>query len=386
MPGGSRCSDSSSPRPLPAEERATLRLAEPDLGIALVAAELEVISPVAIARDEAGGMFVAEMIDYPIGAKSGRVKRFEDRDGLYEGATVHAEGLSFPNGVLPYKGGVFVTAAPDLWYFKDTDAPATPPGKAVSIRRRDFPFRPSTVEAVAGFSQFGLPRDNWGDRFPSWNTVPWRHVVLEERTLARNPYLAEPGAVAEILDPADDNRLFAIGPPQTTFNRESVTTFNAGCGPTIYRGDLLGPDYRGNDRCTRGRLDSSRGTRPDLSRHARAPPRRRTPEARRRPPGQIGSARPSGGPAGLSGGADAPGRPPPRRRSVREELPVLPPATGARATRRPRPLGDRRPPGGRAPERHPRPESGRLAGLNCKRTAVPALVAGHEPGRHSTQP
>lgn len=281
----------------PAEERATFRLADPGLGITLVAAEPEVVSPVAIAWDEAGGMFVAEMIDYPIGSKSGRVKRLEDRDGdgVYEHATVYAEGLPFPNGVLPYRGGVFVTAAPDLWYFKDTDGdgqaderrvvltgfgegnpqlrvngltwgldnwvygadgrsegevrrPGDPPEKAVSIRRRDFRFRPSTgmVEAVAGFSQFGLPRDDWGDRFPSWNTVPWRHVVLEERTLARNPYLAEPGAVAEILDPADDNRLFAISPPQTTFNRESVTTFNASCGPTIYRGDLLGPAYLGN--------------------------------------------------------------------------------------------------------------------------------------------
>ncbi len=281
----------------PAEEHATLRLADPGLAITLVAAEPEVVSPVAVAWDEGGAMFVAEMIDYPIGAKSGRVKRLEDRDGdgVYERATVYAEGLPFPNGVLPYKGGVFVTAAPDLWYFKDTDGdgtaderrvmltgfgegnpqlrvngltwgldnwvygadgrsegevrrPGDPPAKAVSIRRRDFRFRPTTgeVEAVAGFSQFGLPRDDWGNRFPSWNTVPWRHVVLEERTLARNPYLAEPNSVAEILDPADDNRLFAISPPQTTFNRESVTTFNASCGPTIYRGDLLDVAYHGN--------------------------------------------------------------------------------------------------------------------------------------------
>ena len=281
----------------PAEERTTFRLADPGLTLTLVASEPEVVSPVAIAWDEHGGLFVAEMIDYPTGSKSGRVKRLEDRDGdgLYEHATVYAEGLPFPNGVLPYKGGVFVTAAPDLWYLKDIDGdgkaderrvvltgfgegnpqlrangltwgldnwiygadgrsegeirrPGDPPEKAVSIRHRDFRFRPSTgeVEAIAGFSQFGLPRNDWGDRFPSWNTVPWRHVVLEESTLARNPYLAEPNGVAEILDPADDNRLFAISPPQTTFNRESVTTFNASCGPTIYRGHLLGAAYLGN--------------------------------------------------------------------------------------------------------------------------------------------
>ena len=40
-------------------------LADPDLTIELVAAEPEVTSPVAIAWDEDGRLFVAEMIDYP---------------------------------------------------------------------------------------------------------------------------------------------------------------------------------------------------------------------------------------------------------------------------------------------------------------------------------
>ena len=32
-----------------------------------------------------------------------------------------AEGLPFANGVLPWQGGVIVTAAPDIWFLKDTD-------------------------------------------------------------------------------------------------------------------------------------------------------------------------------------------------------------------------------------------------------------------------
>ena len=36
-------------------------------------------------------------------------------------ATVFAEGLPFPNGVLPCFGGVLVTAAPDIWFFRDND-------------------------------------------------------------------------------------------------------------------------------------------------------------------------------------------------------------------------------------------------------------------------
>ncbi len=34
--------------------------------------------------------------------------------------------------------------------------------------------------------------------------------------------------------------------PPTTYNRESTAYFNATCGPTIYRGDVLGDAYRGN--------------------------------------------------------------------------------------------------------------------------------------------
>src|SRR5262249_59409733 len=65
----------------PSEERATLRLAHPGLTIELVAAEPDVVSPVAIAWDEDGRLFVAEMTDYPEGPDSGRIRMLEDREG-----------------------------------------------------------------------------------------------------------------------------------------------------------------------------------------------------------------------------------------------------------------------------------------------------------------
>lgn len=281
----------------PADEHAKFRLADPGLRIELVVAEPDVISPVAAAWDEDGRMYVAEMIDYPSGPTAGRIKRLEDRDGdgKYERVSVFAEGLPYPSGVLPWRGGVLVTAAPNLWYFRDADGdgraeerrviltgfgegntqlrvngltwgrdnwvygangrsdgtirrPDDAPDKAIPLRFHDFRFKPETgeLEPVAGFSQFGLPRDDRGDRFPSWNTIPIRHVVLEERTLSRNPYLAESSTVAPILDPADGGRVYSISPAPATFNREPVAYFNASCGPTIYRGDALGADYRGN--------------------------------------------------------------------------------------------------------------------------------------------
>ena len=115
------------PRP-PREEQAAFVLADPELTIELVAAEPEVASPVAIAWDEEGRLFVAEMLDYPTATTSGRIRMLEDRDGdgRYEHATVFADGLPFPNGVLPCWGGLLVTAAPDIWFLKITTATAAP--------------------------------------------------------------------------------------------------------------------------------------------------------------------------------------------------------------------------------------------------------------------
>jgi putative membrane-bound dehydrogenase-like protein len=126
--------------------------------------------------------------------------------------------------------------------------PDDPPGRAAPIPRNDLRVNPASgaFEPVAGFSQFGLPRDDWGDRFPSWNTVPLRHVVLEDRLLARNPFLAETRTVADILDLSDGGRVYSLAPAQRRFNAETVAFFNATCGPTVYRGDLLGDAYLGH--------------------------------------------------------------------------------------------------------------------------------------------
>src|SRR5688572_18467188 len=107
----------------PDTERTSFRLADPALSVELVAAEPDVLSPVAITWDARGRMFVAEMIDYPVGPTAGQIRMLEDRDrdGRYETATVFADRLAFPNSVLPWNDGLLVTTAPDLWFLKDTN-------------------------------------------------------------------------------------------------------------------------------------------------------------------------------------------------------------------------------------------------------------------------
>lgn len=279
----------------PTESLKCIQLADPNLVVELVASEPDIVSPVAMAWDADGRLYVAEMSDYPRDGSGGRIKMLEDRDGdgRYERVTVFADGLPFPNGVLPWNGGILATAAPNIWFFKDTDGD----GKAdvrevvltgfgegnqqlrvnglywgldnwiygangrsdgdlrwpnaketVPLRRRDFRLRPDLkkVEPVAGFSQFGLGHNDWGDRFPSWNTVPWRQVLIEDGPLARLAAIPTSAAIADILDPSDGGRVFGIAPPPERFNRESASYFNATCGTHVFRGPGLGQTYAGD--------------------------------------------------------------------------------------------------------------------------------------------
>src|SRR5207249_3858074 len=105
------------------EELTTFK-AESPLRIELVAAEPLVESPCAMAFDEKGRLFVAENRGYPHTTEppQGRIVMLEStrNDGHFDKRTVFADGLTFPNGVMPWQGGLIVTCAPDILFFKDT--------------------------------------------------------------------------------------------------------------------------------------------------------------------------------------------------------------------------------------------------------------------------
>jgi putative membrane-bound dehydrogenase-like protein len=113
--------------PSPAKSLSRLQVA-PGLRVELVAAEPEVIDPVALAFDERGRLWVAEMRDYPTGPLNGepprsRIKVLEDRDadGRYECATLFADELTFCNGLQPWRGGVIATCGGRVAWLADTD-------------------------------------------------------------------------------------------------------------------------------------------------------------------------------------------------------------------------------------------------------------------------
>ncbi|MEX2141365.1 MAG: PVC-type heme-binding CxxCH protein [Pirellulales bacterium] len=221
----------------------TFRLAK-GFRIELVASEPHVVSPVDLAFDEDGRLWVVEMIDYPYDEREGlppegriRVLEDDDGDGRFERSFIFAEQLRWPTGLCLWDGGVFVASAPDILYLKDTDGDhkadrkeivftgfrrnnvqalvsnlrwgldnwftgssgqdggqvwslRKPDQAAVSVEGRHFRFRPTgEIEALSGDGRYSNTSDDFGRRFCSATSSPVRHVVLEDRYLRRNPHL-----------------------------------------------------------------------------------------------------------------------------------------------------------------------------------------------------
>src|SRR4051794_12766718 len=145
----------------PAEARRASRL-RPGLRMERVAAEPLVVDPVAIDFGGDGKLWVCEMRDYPMGIDGnwkpgGVVKVLEDRDrdGRYETATEFLDGLPFPTGVMAWRKGVLVCAAPEVIYAEDTDGD----GKADLRKPLLQGFATENFQARVNGLSYGL--DNW---------------------------------------------------------------------------------------------------------------------------------------------------------------------------------------------------------------------------------
>lgn len=284
---------------------------EKGLRVDLVVSEPLVIDPVAFAFDENRRMYVVEDRGYPDPAEGGnpdtigRIALLEDTDGdgKYDRRHEFAADLTYPNGILPWKGGVFVTCSPHIYYFKDTDndgiadirkivltgfndtktsqirmshptlgldgwiyvtgglnggsisSPDHPEREAVTFTAADGRFHPETFEfeVTGGKSQFGLTIDPYGRRFGTSNRHPVMQVVMEPSYLRRNPLLLFNETIQNVSKVEAEAVVYPISKSVTTadympslIGRSHAGTFTAASGLVVYNGTGLTPDHRGN--------------------------------------------------------------------------------------------------------------------------------------------
>lgn len=289
----------ASSQPLSPKEALASFTVAPGFRIDLIAHEPDVMDPVAMAFDEDGRIYVAEMADYPLGPPSGRIRLLEtNAAGVVVKSSVFVDRIPYPTGVMPWRGGVLVTAAPDIWYFKDTHGDGRADvkelvftgfvegnqqhrvngltfgldnwiygtngdsggnvrrgdtdGPKTSISGRDFRFRPdySGFEGVAGRGQYSNSFDEWGNRFINDNSNHIRHPVLPLRYLARNPNLAVPAVEEGISDHGGASVVYPTSPMQERPNDQfAAGHFTSACSVTLYTGAAPGGLWQGHAFC-----------------------------------------------------------------------------------------------------------------------------------------
>ncbi len=297
--------------PFPPQEALKTFQLPPGFKIELVAAEPLVADPVAIAFDGRGRLFVLEMGDYPMQSEpQGRVVVLEDSGGgKFDRSHVYAEELAFPTGLMPWKEGVLVAAAPHILYLPDLDGdlraderrviltgfnrynpqlrvngllygidnwiygvypkvgpsrrnpeqfgltgeplhfPGRPEAAAVDVAAlgTDFRFRPDRLqlEPVAGNSQYGNAFDAAGNRFGLWNNNHIRHPVIAHRYLSRNPYLQVSSSMEFPSDHENQSIVYPITRNPIYVHESQVGIFTSSCGNSVYNAGRFPERLRG---------------------------------------------------------------------------------------------------------------------------------------------
>lgn len=263
------------PGPLTAEESMkTFQFAE-DFHAEIFATEPLVIDPVTMQFDEEGNAYVVAMLDaYKPDSVKGRDKilmlKDLNQDGRADTAIVFADSLKEATSILPWKGGLLISAAPHIMYYKDTDGDGRadqkeilftgfftgneeaqitnlsfgidnwiyanntgqagevsytrkPDAPKVKMQGSDFRFRldRDLFEATTGPGQFGLAIDDYGHRFFTNNTLHIRQVVTAKRYLDRNPYL--PNNLKTAVTNISDHELDMFQKSETPYWRQVRT-------------------------------------------------------------------------------------------------------------------------------------------------------------------
>ncbi|HEX2475179.1 MAG TPA: neutral/alkaline non-lysosomal ceramidase N-terminal domain-containing protein [Lacipirellulaceae bacterium] len=268
--------------------------------VQLVASEPLIADPINLAFGHDGALWVVEMGDYPLGSEraseGGRIKRLTDTDGdgVFDQATVFLEGLNFPTGAHPWRDGVIVSAAPEIFFARDRDGdgraderevlysgftPANPQhrtngfaygldhslhcasgdnlgdltlvrtGETVNASGQDVQIWPDSgrLAAISGRTQYIRSRNDWGDWFGNDNSRPMYHYPIENRYLRRNKAVSFSENKQQLFHPPVAPPVYPLGETPDRFNDLfAANRFTSACSTIVVRSKSLGDEFEGN--------------------------------------------------------------------------------------------------------------------------------------------
>ncbi|MGH7945472.1 MAG: PVC-type heme-binding CxxCH protein, partial [Opitutaceae bacterium] len=144
--------------------------------------------------------------------------------------------------------------------------PGAPESEAINVRNKDFSFDPRTwdLRLETGTAQYGQTFDDFGRRFVSSNHNHLLTPRYEYRYAERSPLVEFPTGLVDIAVDGGAAELFRISPEEPwrvmrvkwrasglvrgglEAGGKTSGYFTSACGVTIYRGDALPPEFRGN--------------------------------------------------------------------------------------------------------------------------------------------
>ena len=278
--------------------------------VQLFASEPQIQNPTDMTVDANGRVYVTEMIGYPLEMNhTGKVKILldTDGDGVMDSSVTFADQLMFPNGVMPWKGGILVSDAPYLLYFKDTDGdnradvrdtllvgfdlsnpqinannpvygldnwiylanfgPIAPrkypkefgdeghkiifwnnpsgPFLPKEANRRSIRFKPGEgqLQSLSSNSQFGQTFNEWGDYFLISNKDHIYEEILPSRYLDRNKNISIPSAIESISDHGEQAVVYQVKKKPDGQIIWQPQITTSSSGLIYYSGGLFPPPY-----------------------------------------------------------------------------------------------------------------------------------------------
>ncbi len=169
--------DAAPNAPRTAAEAVKAMTVPPGFTVEVVAAEPDIVNPVAMTFDERGRVWITESLEYPrhqAGPGRDRIKVLEDSDGdgRADRFTVFAERLNIPSGIAVGHGGVWVANSPDILFLQDRDGD----GKA--------DFREVVATGFGRFDTHELPNSlTWG---PDGWLYGWNGVFNPGKVVSKN--------------------------------------------------------------------------------------------------------------------------------------------------------------------------------------------------------